>query len=386
MAAEYEVRIYSREGVLRERILGMLGHVDEGANNGWISLSYTKEVNGCGNGIVAFNAESAAVTQWLAPNGVIELDTQVEIWRRDRDEGIGNYADFYGLLRDHEYSTDDNGIVTYVAYLDEQQDWLRRSIVAYRADTANRSLFENVAAETVLKTLVTYNATSAGTTADGRDTNVGSWGANISVKSDGAEGSNVTVSCAGRNLLEILREVADLGGLDFGLTKTGPQAWQFWTDTRMGDNHTDDVVFSLPYGNMRRPRLRSNRRAEKTVAIVGGQDTGSSRAVEVRTGANYNASYNSFETFVNASQYSDAAGLQSEGDARLEELRAVDQLSFDVIQVSSTLYGKHYRLGDTVSAYFRGFAYTPKIMRVMVDVRHRGNQSPEQIEVVLNDG
>lgn len=384
MAAIYEIRIKSRAGALQETITGALGEPDNDENSGYIALAYTRQVNGCGNGTFLINADSAVVS-YLDPNGATLLDAQVEFWRYDADNDIASYCDFYGFLRDREYFTDDNGTTNFVAFLDEQQDYLRRAIVNYPEGVANRSEFSGVPAETVLKTLVTYNATSAGTTSDGRDDDVDAWGAYISVVSDGAEGSNVTISCAGRNLLEVLQEVADQGGMDFGLTKTGAQSWQFWTDTRMGDDHTDDVTFSLTYGNMRRPRLRSNHRTEKTKIIVAGQTTGGVRAKQTRTGANYNATYNSFETFVNGSQYDTSAGLQALGDQRAEELRALDELSFGVIQVPSTLYGKHYRLGDTVSAYYRGFAYTPKIMRVEVDVRARGTQNPEQVEIVMAD-
>lgn len=384
MAAVYEIRIFGREGLRYATLIGVMGGPGDATNAGFSALSYVRQVNGVGSGTFVINAESSVV-DFLDPNGATLLDAQIEFWRSDSANSITPYCDFYGLLRDREYVTDESGTTTFVAYLDEQQDFLRRAIVAYRAGITDRSLFSNVAAETVLKTLVTYNATSAGTTGDGRDDNVDAWGANISVEADGAEGSNVTVACPGRNLLEVLQEVADLGGLDFGLTKTGAQAWEFWVDTRMGDDHTDDVKFALNRGNMRRPRLRSNRRAEKTVAVVGGREAGGSRPVRVRTGANYHTLYNSFEMFVNGSQYDTSAGLDSAGDERLEELRAVDELSFEVIQVPSTLYGKHYRLGDTVGAYFLGFSYEPKIYRVAVDVRERGSRTPEQIEITMTD-
>jgi len=384
MTAFYEIRIYNRAGARQATLSGSSGNPDSGVDSGFVMLAYIKEVNGIGTGMFAVNAESSIV-EFLDPNGVTLLDAQIEFWRSDSENSITPYCDFYGFLRDREYITDDDGQIQFVAHLEEQQDYLRRAIVGYRANIANRSLFSAVVAETVLKTLATYNATSSGTTGDGRDFDVDPWGAYLSVAADGAEGSTVTVSCAGRNLFEVLQEVADLGGLDFGLTKTGAQTWQFWTDTRMGDDHTADVKFSLPRGNMRRPALRSNRRAEKTVAIVGGQGNDTARPTRRRTGGNYNATYNSYEMFVNGSQYTTNAGLDSAGDERLEEVRALDQLTFDVIQVPSTLYGKNYRLGDTVSAYFRGFSYTPKIYRVSVDVRARGNQPVEQIQITVAD-
>lgn len=383
MPATYEIRIYSRAGARQATLTGSSSSPDDGVDGGFTMLAYVKEVNGIGNGLFAVNAESSIV-DYLDPNGVTLLDAQIEFWRSDSENSIDPYCDFYGFLRDREYSTDDNGQIQFVAHLDEQCDYLRRAAIDYRANVTNRTLFDNVPAETILKTLVTYNATTSGTTGDGRDRDVDAWGGYISVAADTAAGSNLTLSCMGRNLHEVLREVAETGGLDFSLVETGAQAWQFRTAALLGTDRSSGastVTFSLPYGNMRRPTLRSSRRAEKTVVIAGGQGVDSARTVAVRTGANYHATYNSFELFINASQYTATAGLQTEADERLEELRSRDTLAFDVIQVPSTLYGKHYFLGDKVRAYFRGFAYTPQIRRVSVDVRNRGNQPVEQIQV-----
>lgn len=387
MTAVYEIRVKSRAGALQEVLTGALGDPSEGQNDGYVILSYTKGVNEIGSGAFVINAESA-VAETLCPLGVPTLDMQVEFWRRDPDESIDPYCDFYGFLRDREYETDANGQVRLIIYLVEQSDYLRRAIIAYPANTSNRTLFSAVATETILKTLVTRNATSSGTTGDGREANVDAWGAFVSVEADAAGGTTQTKACAWRNLYEVLREVAETGGVDFSFTRTGAQAWEFGVSSLLGTDRTSGsgaVTFSLVFGNMRAPTLRSNRRSEKTVAYAGGQGTDSSRTVERRTGTNYNATYNSYELFVNANQYSTSAGLQTEADARLEELRSRDSLSFDVIQVPSTLYGKHYFLGDLVNAYFRGFSFTPQIRRVSIDVRARGDSNPEQITVTTAD-
>jgi len=380
MASVYEIRIFGRDGARYATLTGSMGSPGTGQDSGFSALSYVREVNGVGSGMFVVDAESAVVG-FLDPSGLTLLDAQVEFWRSDTVNSVTPYCDFYGFVRDREYITDEDGTIRFVVYLDEQNDYLRRAAIAYRAGIANRTLFSNVPTETILKTLVTRNATSSGTTADGRDRNVDTWGTYISVAADTAAGANLTLSCMGRNLYEVLREVAETGGLDFSLVKTGAQTWEFRTAALLGTDRSNNVTFALNYGNMRRPGLRSNRRSEKTVVVAGGQGIDSTRTIATRTGDNYNAAYNSLELFVNASQYSTTAGLETEADERLEELRARDILSFDVIQVPSTLYGKHYFLGDKVRAYFRGFSYTPQIQRVAVDVRSRGNQPVEQIQV-----
>lgn len=383
MAAVYEVRIYSPAGVPAERLLGASGDGITNVNAGWLALSYAKGVNEIGTGAFTINVASGALSA-LATDGDPILDAQVEFWRSDSENSITPYCDFFGFQRDRHYDTDDNGTTTYTAVLQEQSDLLRRGSVQYRANVANRSLFSAVATETILKTLVTRNATTSGTTGDGRDRNVDAWGAFVSVAADTAAGTSQTLSCMGQDLYEVLRSVAEAGGLDFSLVKTAARAWQFRTAALLGTDRSATVTFALQYGNMRRASLHSNRRSEKTVVIAGGQGVDTARAIRTRTGANYDATVNSYELFHNASQYTTNAGLDSAADERLEELRARDTLSFDVIQVPSTLYGKHYFLGDKVSAYFLGKSYTPQIKRVQVNVSG-GSSLIEDIQIVAAD-
>lgn len=383
MTASYEVRIYSPAGVAMERLLGSSGDGTTNVNAGWLGLSYAKGVNEIGTGAFSINVDSGALDA-LQVDGDPILDAQVEFWRRDDENGIEPYCDFFGFQRDRHYDTDEDGTTTYTALLEEQSDYLRRSIVSYRANVANRSLFSAVATETILKTLVTRNATSAGTTADGRDNNVDAWGAFISVAADTAAGTSQTLSCMGDILYEVVQRVANAGGLDFSLVKTGARAWQFRTAALLGTDRSASVTFALQYGNMRNPSLHSNRRSEKTRVIVGGQGVDTARAMRTRTGANYHATTNSYELFHNGSQYTTNAGLDSAGDERLEELRARDTLSFDVIQVPSTLYGLHYFLGDKTSAYVLGKSYVPQIRRVQVSVG-AGGSLPETIKVSAAD-
>ncbi len=386
MAAVYEVRIYSPAGAERERLTGQGGDGITNTNAGYTELSYAKGVNEVGNGAFTLHANSGALSA-LATDGEPILDAQVEFWRYDSANSITPYCDFFGFQRDRHYDTDDNGITTYTAILAEQTDLLTREIVDYPANVANRSLFSAVATETILKTLVTRNATSSGTTGDGRRYDVDAWGAFLSVAADTAAGTSQTKACMGDNLFDVLQAVANAGGLDFWLTKTGIRAWQFRTGTLLGTDRSSGsgaVTFALQFDNMRNASLHSNRRTEKTVVVVGGQGVDSARATRKRTGTNYDATVNSYKTFHNGSQYTTNAGLDSAGDERLEELRARDSLSFQPIQVPSTLYGRHYFLGDKVLAYYLGKSYTPQIRGVQVSVSAR-NSLIEDIQVIAAD-
>lgn len=362
MSAIYQLRTYTPAGVLTNIITD------------YLALAYVREVNGPGMCQFILNANHAAI-------GGLALDAQVEVWRADAENGIPWYCDFYGFWRGEQRRADADGTSTYTAYCVGQMSLLARSIVAYKAATANRSTFSAAKAETIAKTLVLYNATSSGTTADGRTRTITLSG--ISIEADAANGNTIDYNCAWRNLLASLQEVAQIGGGDFDLVKTGPQAWEFrWHDGQLGTDKSALITFALQYGNMANPQLTRNSTDEKTVAIVGGQGEESSRTVVVRTGANYEATHNATEAFVQASSYTTTDGLNAAGDRELDTLKRRDVLTFNVLQTPSTRYGKQYNLGDLVTGYYQGITATKIIQRVTVSL---DSGATEAIKVELAD-
>lgn len=364
MAVEYSLVIKSRAGSVSRVLTGDAG--------GFRWLSYQKVVNGIGLLMFDIDAGSTTIINSL------ERDGQIEVWRRDAANDLDWYADFYALFVDEERFADDAGNSTFRAYCPGQMDFLARAVVAWPADTANRSFFSAVKASTIMTNLVRYNATSDATTGNGRIRTTDL--ANITYETDDDDGNVMTFACAHQPLLEALQDVARIGARDFWLDKTGAQAWTFRTDNQLGDDRSAEVTFALNYGNMGNPVLRRNRLNEKTVAIVGGQGEESDRDFEVRTGTNYNATYNSKEVFYPATQYTTSAGLQAAGDIRLDELRARDDLTWDVIQTPGSLYGVHYFLGDLVTGYYEGVTATKQISSVTVTFAP-GNDRAEVIQV-----
>lgn len=363
MASDYAIAIKSRAGAPLRLLTGQ--------ENGFRQLSYRKELNGVG--LLMFDLDSGHPVI-----DDLERDGQVEVWRWDETNSIAVYADFEALFVDEERSAGDDGTSLFRAICPGQTDFLARAVVAWIADVDNRSLFDAEKAETILKTLVTYNATSSATTGNGRlrTTDL----ANITVETDAAGGNTLTFACAQQPLLEALQDVARVGDRDFYLVRTGAQAWQFRTKQYLGTDRSTTVTFALNYGNMSNPVLRRQRINEKTVAIVGGQGEEDERIFVVRTGGTYNATYNSKEVFVPATQYSTAAGLNAAGDVRLDEVRARDDLTWNVIQTPGSLYGVHYFLGDLVTGYYEGVTATKQISAVSVTYAP-GNENPESIQV-----
>lgn len=349
MAADYALVIKNRAGTVQYILTGQEG--------GFRQLSYQKELNGAG--LLMFDLTSGhTVTSSL------ERDGQIEVWRWDDANAIDAYDDFDALFVDEERSSDDDGQSIFRASCPGVMDYLARAIIAWPANTDNRTIFSSVAAETILKTLVTYNCTASASVANGRirTTDIST----ISVAADGAGGNTLTYACAQQKLLEAMQEVALIGDRDFYLTRTGAQTWQLNTAQYLGTDRHASVIFALNFGNMSNPVLKRNRLDEKTVVIVGGQGTDDTRSFEVRTGTNYNATYNSKEEFYPATEYSTAAGLDAAGDVKLEELRAKDDLQWDTIQTPGALYGLHYFHGDVVTGYYEGVTASKQISIVNV--------------------
>ena len=54
--------------------------------------------------------------------------------------------------------------------------------------------------------------------------------------------------------------------------------------------------------------------------------------------------------------------------------RALDDLTFDVVQTPGSAYGLHYFLGDKIKANFAGASVTKKIQRVGVELAANGDE------------
>jgi hypothetical protein len=361
MAAEYKIRVYDRSGVLKHELID------------YRAVAYTKIVNAPGMGIVTLDG-SHPVT------GEIDLDWLVEVHRRDLVRALDWYCDFTGFFRDALETADEQGVRSATLYCPGVLSLLERPVIAYKASTSNRTSFASAKAETILKTLVTYNATPAGTIGDGRMRDVTL--PTITVQTDGAGGNTLDLNCAWDNLLNTLQGVALVGGGDFDLVRSGASSWQFqWFAGQRGTDRSATVVFSLQYGNMTNPSLRLNFLGERTVAIVGGQGEDIVREVVVRNGVNYAAPHNATEMFVDARQMTTAAGLNAAGDAHLAERQAKRDFTFEVLQTPSTVYGRDYFLGDLVTATFGLYSDVKKVQQVAVEFGLNG----ERINVVMAD-
>jgi len=364
--------LYNTSGAKQAELIGSAQADTSGQKAGFRSLSYTLKVNHPGLVIFSLRGDhellSTLADKW-----------HVEVWRKP--EGQAWAREITGIFRQPNWTWGSTSV--FVGMCPGLMSLLEGRIVNFPAGTANKTVFSNVKAETVCNTLVKYNGTADATTGNGRKRNGAITG--LTVEADGAEGNSIYWYCAQANLLETLQEIAQIGGGDFDVVKTSPTAWQWrWYTGQLGTDRTATLKFSMDLGNMANPEYQILRIQEKTVACVWGQGEDSTREYVTRTGANYVATDNDFEVYINASDidFGDTGGLNSRGDQAMEELQARNVFRFNAIQAPSTQYGVHYFLGDLVTAInpFTGASSTCKVDQVTVTF---GNDGNEQIDVEM---
>lgn len=308
------------------------------------SLAYNKRVNSPGLLNFSLSAEHDLVSK--------DFDKwQVEVWLKP--DSMDWTRDFIGLIRKDVWSYVNTEIVEFTC--PGLMQILRWKEILYPAKTADRTVFTNEQIETICNTLVKYNATTSGTTGDGRDRAAANGYplTGLSVEADGGEGNLYSGGfyCTRKNLLETLQDLASIGGGDFDVVKTSSTAWQWrWYEGQRGSDKSsgsEKVIFSMGRGNMANPIVTNDRIGEKTVSVVCGAGEGSDREVEIVTSDDY-AIDNDIEVFVDARDIDegDTDGLESRGEEKLEERKAISHFQFDVLQAENSQYLEHYVVGD----------------------------------------
>ena len=246
---------------------------------------------------------------------------------------------------------------------------LSRNIVAYPAGTNLRSQFTTRAIATISKEVVQYNCTSLATTGNSRLRDANVVRGLVATLGSGRDPTTSTInySCAYRNVLEVVQELAQLGVYDFDVVfdkaSYGNSLYYLQYDL-LGTDRSTTLVFDLNLDNIQGANLNGERLKEKTVAIVGGQGQGSIRTTVIRTGTNQSAS-NDYEIFVDA-RSNTSTELNSIGDAKMAELEARTSIDVDIAPSSGYVYRRDYGLGDLVTVSFADTLVVKKINVVEV--------------------
>lgn len=370
MTTDYRLDFYDTAGAMQATLAGSAAADANGEKAGFTGLSYTKKVNHPGFLIFTLRGDHELLAS-LADKW------QVEVWRKP--EGEVWARDFVGAYRQPEWSH--SGKPNFIGYCPGLMSIIGWRHVLWYAGTADRSAFTTEKAETIMNTLVSYNACAAATVANGRLREGAITG--LTVEADGAAGNTVDWFCSYDNLLESIQKLAVIAGGDFDVVKTSSTAWQwrFYTG-QLGTDRSASVSFSMERGNMTEVKYRISRLDERTVVAVGGQGEQSDREVVIVTGTNYNVTTNNIEAFLNATDVSSTAGLTDRGDGYLAKVEAREEFTFEGIQTPLTRYGVNYFLGDLVDAVnpINNVSYTAKVNQVIVSF---DNQNKEKINTLI---
>jgi hypothetical protein len=349
-----EIRTFTPLGIEKQRI----------SDFQW--LACTKKVNGAGLLQFGLKGNHKAIAD-------LTHKSQVELWVKDDHNKIDWYPYFGGLFLSQDWKMVD-GLPMVTLSVPGYMWLLKTRIVNWPANTLNRTIFTNRAAETIMKLLIRFNVWTDATIANGRKRDGAITG--VSYAADTVAGNVVDWSCFGDNLLETLQKLAKIAGGDFDLIKTGTNTFEFkWYTGQRGTDRTNNVIFAVERGNMGSPTYTYNRIDEQTAACVWGRGEKTVRDYVTRTGVNYSAS-NDVEMFVNASdlEMGATAALNARGDEKLQGSRSKEEFEFDVLQTPKCQYAIDYFVGDLVTIVnpFTGISTIQKIYSSTLGMEKEG--------------
>lgn len=361
-----ESYIEFRDFFTGSRLALVTGATGAGGHNGFLRLTTMVQVNA--PGMIAVEVPGDWPFAAALPDKTLIIH-----WRRDIDRGIDWYRQHVGVFRDSTYTNSN-----------DQRRWLLQAPgllsllswcgVLWPAGKTNRTAFTATKAETIMKTLVQYNATASATAASGRDRDAPIYG--VAVQTDAAGGVTLDWSAnRSKSLLEELQALAAVAGGDIDLvyTSSTTREFRFYAGQR-GTDKQSVITFAETMGNMHDVTFARLRSQERTAAVSAGQGEGDLRTLSQRTGTNYHATQNNIEVFVDAKDLNPdtAAAREARGDKRLDELTARDTFTFGVVQTQGIYFGPSgagsYTLGDLVRVVRPdGTTVAQQVYRVTLD-------------------
>ena len=308
------------------------------------------------------------------------MTRQLEFWRTDAANGIPWYKEGEALCIDTDEYDDADGAAHFIVSGRGYLDLLRRTVNQSESGTAGAH--KTGAAETIMKAYVDEQA-GPGAGARAR--------LGLTIQADGANGNTLDRSFAYTNLLELCQSLSIIGGGDFDVVGTGAATFEFrWYTGQRGTDRRTTVIFSESYGNMGEPRLTTKRSDVINAVLVTGQGVGTGRDLVWRTDPASIAlsPWGQIEQALNATEVDkgNITGLENKGDAKLAENVMTEAFSFRVLQTPGCLYGKHYFLGDLVTAFYRGNLYTRKVQRATLSMDPDGEEIDAETIGIVTEG
>lgn len=210
-------------------------------------------------------------------------------------------------------------------------------------------------------------------------------------------GGNAAYAARYTNLFTVISRLAEQGGVDFGISK-GAVVGTFIFDVRtlwgtdrsvgnLGGN--PPTIFDVAFNNMEIPILSLNGSDEVTFVYIGGQGQGTARTIRTLedTAASAISPWNRQEAFVDARNESTNDGLDTHGQAYLNDHRYIERLTFNIEQTEGTQWLRDWELGDIITARYGGRQFSKKITKITVvsSAGESGNPIQETIDVDTED-
>jgi hypothetical protein len=293
------------------------------------------------------------------------------------------YLDFQGFVRDIYSVEEENGDRYKIIESFGLNDLLARRRIGYKAGTIRAD--KSCPAETAMKEYVLENCGHMASTSTvvGRLYNGVFPG--FSVEASNGAGPNWEGSRPFEDLLDVLKDISRFSDIDFSVEGMGNAQFIFRTyEGQYGENRTQfgldpntglnafgnsPVVFSVDFGNMQSAEHMQVRSGEKNIVYIIGQDSGSLQEVTAvaDTVSMEMSPWNTCEISRPGQGQEYEYQREDLGREVLEEMRAKDNIEFIPLQLASCLYGKHYKHGDKVTAYFDEIDRDVKLIEVESD-------------------
>lgn len=377
MAATYYFKLKNQSGVVVHQ------------SNVWRTLNYTKRVNGLHSVTLQVPYDHPVVPFY-------ELDSQIEVYRRDAEKGLDWYLDFEGMFRTPVSQLFENGRETFTMYGFGYNDLLARRGIWYPSGSAFTEKAD--VAETVMKEFVDENAGPSANHVDRKGGSGVTQG--LSIELDLGGGAVWTGARAYRNLYSVLEEIAQDTNTFFDTVGVGDGLFmfQFYPNQRGTDRSTvgldpttglnaagnAPVVFAAEFGNLLTLAHSVNRSEEFTVVLALGQGIEEDREDFVASDAvaEVASPWNRRELSYNANQETTQAGLESVANAQLMARAQKIGFNFTPLFAGATVLGRDYDWGDVITARYRGDDFHLGIVSKTVTVDSGGENVAFEVNSV----